>query len=223
MKPLLKIENLSISLKKTNAPLLKNICFSIFEDEIVSIIGHSGSGKSLLTFSILDLLDEDIFIKKGKINYNNIITRKDISLILQDPNTSLNPLTRIGKQLMAIFIHKKFTKKIAKIKAFSLFDEIGLSPAENYFKRYPHEISGGEQQKVLISMALATKSKILIADEITSNLDVISQNKIINLLKQIKKKYKISIIFITHNLKLANALSNRVFIIKNNSLIIKSC
>ena len=235
-KILLEINNLTISHTKKSElkHLLKNISFSINKNEIVALIGESGSGKSLTSLSILGLLDKRKFSSSGKIRFKkqNILNLQEeemtrirgseISMIFQEPMTALNPTMKIGKQILELFganseISKdKFIKRINK-----LIKKVKLDSIKNLFDKYPHEISGGQKQRIMIVMALARSPKLLIADEPTTALDVTTQKEIIEILKSLQKSEDLSILFICHDLKLVSKFSEKIIIIRNGSVIEK--
>ncbi|NGX35149.1 MAG: Oligopeptide transport ATP-binding protein OppD [Candidatus Anoxychlamydiales bacterium] len=228
MKKILEIKNLEVefSTEKTIVKALKNVSFDLFENEIIGIIGESASGKSTLAHAIMSLLDNSAKITKGQIFFENenILNKKEkelqkirgkkISIIFQDPFSSLNPTMKIGKQILeAIDINP------SKQKVISLLKDVGIQDASLRFLQYPHQISGGMRQRVMIAIAIASKPKIIIADEPTTSLDTTYQSQIIDLLKDINKKYKSSIIFISHNLALVSNIASKLYIMCSGKII----
>ena len=231
---LLEINNLCVTLaeKSNKKRLLKDISFNIGSNEIVSLIGESGSGKSLISLSILGLLENRYFDYSGQILFKgkNIldldtkglmaIRRDEISMIFQEPMTALNPTMKIGRQLHEIFrTNNKYTEGEVNERIKNLIDKVKLENVENLLEKYPHQISGGQKQRVMIIMALASKPQLLIADEPTTALDVTIQKEIIEILTRLQKSEKLSILFISHDLRLVSKISKRILILKNGLMI----
>ncbi len=238
MKPnkkiLLDINNLCVIIKEKskNKNLLNRISFSINKNEIVGLIGESGSGKSLTSLSVLRLLEKNKFNVSGQIFFNgkNILALEEkemrkirgseISMIFQEPMSALNPTMKIGKQLFEVFkTHKNISVKDPKVHIKTLLKKVKLDNVENLFDKYPHEISGGQKQRVMIVMALSCKPKLLIADEPTTALDVTIQKEIIEILNDLQKSENLSILFISHDLKLVSSISDRILIMKDGEII----
>ncbi len=233
--PILEIKNLSIALKKNpTEKIVDNVSFKIFENEIFGIIGESGSGKSLISMSILKLLNMKNFLISGNIqfekknileeNYTKIksIRGNKISMVFQEPMTALNPTMKIGKQIIESYI-THFSNNLIKVKKKInfLLKKTGLHSVNNLYEKYPHEISGGQQQRVMLIMALSCSPKILIADEPTTALDVTIQKEIILILKDLQKTENLSIIFISHDLGLVKKFTERLLILKKGEIIEK--
>lgn len=233
MKPnkntLLEINNLNISIaqNQSSKSLVKNISFNIKKNEIMGLIGESGSGKSLTALAILNLLNKDKFKITGEVLFkeNDLlkISEKEmlknrgaeISMIFQEPMSALNPTMKIGDQLYEMYKahqNKSFSEITKRIK--KLIQKVKLDGVENLFEKYPHEISGGQKQRVMIVMALACNPKLLIADEPTTALDVTVQKEIIDILKALQKTESLSILFISHDLKLVSKITDRLIILK---------
>ncbi len=221
MKKLLEIKNLKIEFSANQDTIyaLRYIDLDLLENEIISIVGESGSGKTILSHSIMKLIDPPGKITNGQILFENedLITKtekemrsirgKKISLIFQDPFSSLNPTMKLGKQILEIF-----PKKTKKEKIYDLLRSVGIRDPETRYNQYPHEISGGMRQRVMIAMAIALRPKIIIADEPTTSLDVTIQDQIIQLLHNINKSHKSSIIFISHDISLVSQISNKIYV-----------
>tara|TARA_B100000963_G_scaffold361592_1_gene397992 strand:+ start:419 stop:2098 length:1680 start_codon:yes stop_codon:yes gene_type:complete len=235
-KILLEINNLTLShaTKSGLKDLLKNISFTINTNEIVALIGESGSGKSLTSLSILGLLDKKKFNSSGRIRFEkqNIlnlhekgmmkIRGSEISMIFQEPMTALNPSMKIGRQILELFsANKEINENKFSERIKSLIKKVKLDGVRNLFDKYPHEISGGQKQRVMIVMALASSPKLLIADEPTTALDVTTQKEIIEILKSLQKSEDLSILFICHDLKLVSKFSDKIIIIRKGSIIEK--
>lgn len=201
--------------------------------EIVGIVGESGSGKSMSALAIAGLLNRKSLSKSGRIMFdgNDLLTcdRKtlrsyqgdEISIIFQEPMTSLNPVKRIGWQVEEpLYIHHpEVSKELRKEKAIEMLRQVGLSNAEDVYSMYPHELSGGMRQRVMIAAAMIGNPQILIADEPTTALDVTVQAQIVELLKKLNNEMKTSIIFISHDLSLVNQLCQRVIVMQKGKIV----
>ena len=231
---LLEINNLAVSTteKEKVQNLIKRISFKVKRNEIVGLIGESGSGKSLTSLCILGLLEKNKFNVSGQVLFNgkNILSLdenemmrirgSEISMIFQEPMSALNPTMKIGKQLFEIFkAHKKITFEDATKKIKKLIKKVRLDSVEDLLEKYPHQISGGQKQRVMIAMALACGPKLLIADEPTTALDVTIQKEIIEILKDLQKSENLSILFISHDLKLVSDISDRILIMRRGKII----
>ena len=231
---LLRIKNLSLGLNnpKNEKLLIDNVSFDIKKNEIVSIIGESGSGKTLTAMSILGLLDKALFNISGQIIFNKInllsvneakiqkIRSHYISIVFQNPMSSLNPTMKLGKQIYEVFhshIDLNYNSVNKRIK--ELIKKVKLDGVKNLFEKYPHEISGGQMQRFMLVMALASSPKLLIADEPTTALDVTVQKEIIEILKSLQKTENLSILLISHNIGLVKNISNKIIVMKEGKLI----
>ena len=230
MSELLKINNLCLSISSDNeSEILKNINFSLKESEILSLIGESGSGKSLTALSIIRLLENNCRITSGDIIFNNknllsleersmrIIRRNDISMIFQEPMRSLNPVMSITDQLEESY--KNENKKDIKNKIVENLISVGINDAERVMSLFPHQLSGGMKQRIMIAMAIACKPKLLIADEPTTSLDVTIQKQVLDLLLKLKDDLNMSILFITHDLAVASQISDRIVVMKSGEIV----
>ena len=215
MTNILEVKNLNIGFDLSDGfrQAIYDVSFDLQKGETLAIVGESGCGKTISTMSILQLLPETAKIKSGEIFYNgqNLLSfnqkqmqkirGKKIALIPQDPMTSLNPLYTIGNQLLEIIeLHQGVKGKEAFDIAVKALERVKIPDATEKMKAYPHEFSGGMKQRVIIAMALACNAEIIIADEPTTALDVTVQAQIMDILKEIKEKYNISLILITHDL-----------------------
>ena len=222
---ILQIKNLDISFR-TNAGVvhaIRGVNLDLQKGETVAIVGESGSGKSVTMKAAVGLLDSNATVNSGEILYTyedrdgaqktvNLLslTKKQLrtefngqrlAMVFQDPMTSLDPTMTIGKQIMeGMLLHKKMSKDAAKARALELLKLVGITDAENRFRNYPHQLSGGMRQRVVIAIALSAEPDILICDEPTTALDVTIQAKILELIKDIQKKMNLSVIYITHDL-----------------------
>ena len=223
---LLDIKNLKVKFNDDNFDnyTIDNVNLNVKEGEIVALVGESGSGKSLTSLAIMRLISENANIE-GEINFKgrNLLNLKEkemcsirgneISMIFQEPMVALNPLFNIELQIgEAILEHKKISKKEVKNKVIELLEKVKIPNPEDVLKKYPHELSGGMRQRVMIAMAIALRPKLLIADEPTTALDVTVQKDIISLLKDINSEYGMSIIFITHDLDVVAEIADKVYV-----------
>lgn len=201
------------------------VSFHVEEGEILGVVGESGCGKSVTFQSIMRLLDEKNTTYEGEVNFQgedlNKLTKSkmqkirgnDISMIFQDPLSSLNPVYTIGYQITeSIILHQKLSKKKAYEKALEMLRLTGIPAPEKRINEYPHQLSGGMQQRVMIAIALACQPKLLIADEPTTALDVTIQAQILELIKQLNEELQMSVIFITHDLGVVAELCDRVVV-----------
>ncbi len=224
-KTILQIKNLDISFR-TNAGVvhaIRGINLNLQKGETVAIVGESGSGKSVTMKAAVGLLDSNATIHSGEILYTYDdghgqdktvdllkLSKKQLrteyngqrlAMVFQDPMTSLDPTMTIGKQIMeGMLLHKHMPKDEARTKALQLLELVGITDAEKRFRNYPHQLSGGMRQRVVIAIALSAEPDILICDEPTTALDVTIQSKILDLIKQIQQKMHLSVIYITHDL-----------------------
>lgn len=231
-KTLLSIKNLTI---KIGAQIiLSNISLDIKKNQVLGLVGESGSGKSFTALSILDLINIKNLNVEGEIIFNGTklnnlsfrefqkIRGKEISIIFQEPMSSLNPSMKCGDQISEIILnHEKINKKNAKKKSLELIQKVQLKHSELVYEKYPHQLSGGQQQRIMIAIAIACKPKLLIADEPTTSLDGIVKNDIISLIKSLQDEYKMSVLFISHNLKLVAKFVDSLIILKNGLIIEK--
>ncbi|MDA8937547.1 ABC transporter ATP-binding protein [Flavobacteriaceae bacterium] len=231
-KTLLSIKNLTI---KIGAQIiLSNISLDIKKNQVLGLVGESGSGKSFTALSILDLINIKNLNIEGEIIFNGTklnnlsfrefqkIRGKEISIIFQEPMSSLNPSMKCGDQISEIILnHEKINKKNAKKKSLELIQKVQLKHSELVYEKYPHQLSGGQQQRIMIAIAIACKPKLLIADEPTTSLDGIVKNDIISLIKSLQDEYKMSVLFISHNLKLVAKFVDSLIILKNGLIIEK--
>lgn len=236
MLPLLKIENLSIQFYSDNqdeAWKMENVSFEVKKNQVVALVGESGSGKSTIAHSILQLLDRRklryfngkvIFENQNFLELNENQIRKirgnRISMIFQDPMTSLNPTHTILRQVSeSMILHQKISIKVARDRSLELLEKVGLSNPESFLSCYPHQISGGERQRVMIAMAIANHPLLLIADEPTTALDVTTQAKIIALLEDLKKKLDLTLLFISHDLNLVKSFADKIIVMKDGKVV----
>ena len=238
--PLLEVKNLSVDFisedNKTTA--LKNISLSVNRGEIVAIVGESGSGKSVTALSILQLVPSPPAVyTKGEIIFSipdepsiNILKAGNkqlqkirgnaISMIFQEPMTSLNPVLTCGGQVKeAILLHKRITKKEAKQETINWFKKVKLPDPESIFNRYPHQLSGGQKQRVMIAMAMCCHPSLLICDEPTTALDVTVQKNILFLIKELQQQQNMGVIFITHDLGVVAEIADRAVVMHKGEIV----
>ena len=235
MSHILQIKDLKVSFQsgKKLLPAVDGISFDLKEGEILGIVGESGSGKSVTSLAAMGLIPSP----PGKIENGQIIfegkdlrhnTEKEwrkvrgnqISMIFQEPMTSLNPLFTIGNQVIeAIRLHTDFSKREALVRGLELLRLVGIPRAEGILKEYPHQLSGGMRQRIMIAMAMACNPKVLIADEPTTALDVTIQAQILALMKDLNKKTNTSIILITHDLGVVAEICERVIVMYSGQIV----
>ena len=225
--PLLQVKNLSTSFNVDSGEVraVNGISFNLDKGKVLGIVGESGSGKSVTAYSIMRILVEPGRITGGQILFNgeDIVQfskkqmrefrGKRISIIFQDPMTSLNPVYTIGNQLReAILLHTDRNREQANARALEMLQLVGVNDPEKRLKQYPHELSGGMRQRVMIAMALACEPDILIADEPTTALDVTIQAQILELMQSLQKKLGMAIIMITHDLGVIASMCDEIIV-----------
>lgn len=212
---------------------IRNISLDLYKGESLAIVGESGSGKSVFTKSFMGLLDANGWIDQGQILYNQEdlsqfkkekdwlrIRGSKIAMVFQDPMTSLNPLKTIGKQVQeAVELHQGLKGEEAKQKTIEYLKDVGIPMPEKRYKQYPHEFSGGMRQRVVIATAVACNPDILICDEPTTALDVTIQAQILQLLKDMQKKYALTIIYITHDLGVVANVADRIAVMYAGDIV----
>ena len=216
MENILSIKNLDITFRTNagNVHAIRGVDFVLPRGKTVALVGESGSGKSVTMKAVTGLLDTNALINDGKIFYNGVdlltlskkdlrrkINGREIAMVFQDPMTSLDPTMTIGEQIMeGMLLHKKISSSDARKKSVELLNLVGISEADRRMKNYPHQLSGGMRQRVVIAVALSCEPKILICDEPTTALDVTVQARILNLIKNVQAEMNLSVIYITHDL-----------------------
>ncbi len=242
--PKLKIENQEKNLKVKNLTVtihsrgkdykaLSNVEFEIHPGQIVGLVGESGCGKSLTSLSVIGLLPSAAKIEKGQILLNGqdlyslneeqrcTFRGAKISMIFQDPMSALNPLMAVGKQISESYrIHHKMAgKKEAEEKALAMMEKVGLSRVKELYKEYPHQLSGGMKQRVMIAMALINKPDLIIADEPTTALDVTIQAQILDLLKELNEESDSMILLISHDLGVIREVCDQVMVMYGGKIV----
>ncbi len=236
--PILQIKNLHVSFasEKNIIDAVRGINFSIAKGETIGIVGESGSGKSVTALAIMQLLSSEA-ISSGEIIYQNengseinlmTLSSKEksnyrgneLSMIFQEPMTSLNPVISCGKQVAEMFIrHKKNNLSEAKDRTIEIFESVQLPRPQQIFDAYPHQLSGGQKQRVMIAMAMSCDPKILIADEPTTALDVTVQANILKLMKNLQEKNNTSLLFISHDLGVVAQIAKRIIVIYKGKIV----
>ena len=235
--PVLSVSNLSIAIGKNQ--ITHNVYLNLYAGKISALVGESGSGKSLTSLALMGLLPGDFSVSgKAVINTSandsldllsnnapySYIRSGLISMVFQEPSTAFNPVMRLGKQIEeALKYHpEKFGKMSARARKSRVLDslsEVGLKDVNRVYRSYPHELSGGQLQRAMIAMAIINRPSLLIADEPTTALDVTTQRKILQLLRDLAKKHNIAVLIITHNMSVVKAVANTVYVMNSGSIV----
>ena len=233
--PILSVRDLNIkfSLRGRTLHALRDVSLDLYKGESLAIVGESGSGKSVFVKSFMGLLDANGWVDSGSIVYNGEdltkyttekqwlkIRGKQIAMVLQDPMTSLNPLKTIGAQIMeAIELHQNLHGEAARKEMLSVLTDVGINDPERRARQYPHEFSGGMRQRVVIAIAVACRPQILICDEPTTALDVTIQAQILSLIRQLKDKYNLTTVYITHDLGVVANVADRIAVMYAGDIV----
>ncbi|MBO0421120.1 ABC transporter ATP-binding protein [Vagococcus fluvialis] len=225
---ILEIKQLKVDINKKNQkpqPIIKTIDLTIPKGEIVGIVGESGSGKSMTMKGIMNILPEngsmsyESFYFDGK-DQNNTKDKIPAAMIFQDPMTSLNPLRTIGYHLVEVVLrNNKLSKKEAEKLAIQELDKVGITLPEKRMKQYPHELSGGMRQRIMIAMALLAKPKLLIADEPTTALDVTIQAQILDLIRKLQQEEDLSVILVTHDFGIVAGMCQSIRVMYDGKIV----
>ncbi len=240
-KVILSVKDLNVKFNLRGKVLhaIRGINLDVYQGESLAIVGESGCGKSVLNKNFIGLLEPNGFISSGEIIYYGMddgqpqmlsnykrdnewlkIRGSEVSMIMQDPMTSLNPLKTIGKQIgESLELHQGLKGKALKEAVYGILRDVGIEEPERRYKQYPHEFSGGMRQRVVIAIAIACRPKILICDEPTTALDVTIQAQILELLKDLKERYNLTIIFITHDLGVVANIADRVAVMYAGDIV----
>lgn len=233
-KELLCIKELEISFQEKTGKkeVVKRISLSVSEGEKVGIVGESGSGKSMTSLAVMQLLPEDAKITNGTIYFEGKemlsykpgelkdIRGRELAMVFQEPMTSLNPVMTIGRQLEEVFLlHEPMTKEERRKRVLSMLKEVGLRNGEELWNRYPHQLSGGMRQRVMIGMAMLLRPKLLIADEPTTALDVTVQAQILDLINQLNEEYHTSVLLISHDLGVIKKCCSHAVVMNEGRII----
>jgi len=227
LEDILKVNNLTISYRTLRGKVkaVENVSFNLGKGKILAVVGETGSGKTTIGLAILRILPPNAVIEKGEIWFNgkNIldldedairrIRGKEISIIFQEPKITLNPVLKIGEQIAEVPIeHLDLDKKEAYRLARKMLERTGVPDPDRVMKSYPHELSGGMAQRVVISIAMILRPKLLVADEPTSALDVSVQAQVLDLIQELVRETGTSVIFITHDLSLAAEIADEILV-----------
>jgi oligopeptide/dipeptide ABC transporter ATP-binding protein len=225
-QPLLEVKNLKVSFagKKKTTNIVAGLSFNVEKGKTLCIVGESGCGKSMTSLSVMGLLPKtgeiegEILLKGDNLTEKSMkqmskIRGNQISMIFQEPMTSLNPVQTVGKQIAeTIILHQKVSKKEARQKAVEMLQLVGIPSPDKRIDAYPHELSGGMRQRVMIAIALSCNPELLIADEPTTALDVTIQAQILDLMKNLQKELDMGIIMITHDLAVVSEMADTVLV-----------
>ncbi|MBL4915622.1 ABC transporter ATP-binding protein [Szabonella alba] len=229
----LSVENLSVRFRQDGrvTEAVRGVSFTVGRGETVALVGESGSGKSVTALSTVSLLPDSAEVS-GSVLYNGTqmvgapepdlrrVRGNDISFIFQEPMTSLNPLHTIEKQLAeSLHLHQGLEGAAARARILDLLNKVGIRDAESRLTAYPHQLSGGQRQRVMIAMALANGPELLVADEPTTALDVTIQAQILDLLKDLKDREGLSLLFITHDLGIVRRIADRVCVMQGGQIV----
>lgn len=224
---------IKFNLRGKTLTAIRGISMDLYKGESLAIVGESGSGKSVFNKSFMGLLDGNGWVDSGSILYKGQdlakyktekdwlkIRGKEIAMVFQDPMTSLNPLKTVGKQIQeTVELHQGLKGEEAKKKTLEILTDVGISMPEVRYKQYPHEFSGGMRQRVVIAIAVACAPQILICDEPTTALDVTIQAQILSLLHKLQEKYRLTIIYITHDLGVVANVADRIAVIYAGDIV----
>ena len=232
--PLLSVKDLRVSFggKKNRTEIIKGVSFDLQQNSILGLVGESGSGKSVTSLAIMGLLPPKSAHISGELQFEDVrldqldmpafrkLRGKDISMIFQEPMTALNPSIKCGKQVAEVMqLHLGISTSDARNEVINLFNQVQLPRPKSIYNSYPHQLSGGQMQRVMIAMALACKPKLLVADEPTTALDVTVQKEIMHLLKELQSETGMSIIFISHDLNLVSEIADEVVVMYQGEVV----
>lgn len=231
---MIKVENLSVAFDGTE--VVKNVNLELKDGEILGVVGESGSGKSVTALTLMGLVSETAEITSGRIVFDDVVLREagkpldkglyrkyqgaEMSMVFQEPMTSLNPTQRVGRQVEEMLrLHTDFSKEEIKARVLETFQAVGLKDTEMVYAAYPHQLSGGMRQRVMIAMAVILHPDLVVCDEPTTALDVTVQNQIIELLRTINTREQNAMLFITHDLNLARRICHRVAVMRDGRVV----
>lgn len=231
---MLEIRDLSIHFEDrgTIDEAVKHVSFTMEEGEILGLVGESGSGKTMTVLTLAGLMKENAMIDSGEILLDGVdllkldsakvreVQGNEICMIFQEPMTALNPTMKIGKQVEeTLKLHTKLSKEERRKKVYHALEDVELEDPEKLYHQFPHQLSGGMRQRVMIASAIIARPKLLIADEPTTALDVNTQASILKLLRKLNRKYGMGILFISHNLRVIKTLCSKVLVMKDVEII----
>ena len=233
--PILSVRDLDVkfNLRGRKLHAIRGVSLDLYKGESLAIVGESGSGKSVFVKTFMGLLDANGWIDNGSIMYNGEdltqykterqwlkVRGKEIAMVLQDPMTSLNPLKTIGAQILeAIELHQGLHGEQARREMLSILTDVGITEPERRAKQYPHEFSGGMRQRVVIAIAVACRPQILICDEPTTALDVTIQAQILSLIRNLREKYQLTTVYITHDLGVVANVADRIAVMYAGDIV----
>ena len=233
--PILQVRDLNIkfNLRGKQLHAIRGVSLDLFKGESLAIVGESGSGKSVFVKSFMGLLDANGWVDSGEILYDGedltqfktekqwlTVRGKKIAMVLQDPMTSLNPLKTIGAQIIeAIELHQNLHGDAAYKEMISILEDVGITNPQRRAKQYPHEFSGGMRQRVVIAIAVSCRPQILICDEPTTALDVTIQAQILGLIRNLKEKYNLTTVYITHDLGVVANVADRIAVMYAGDIV----
>jgi len=230
-KPLLDVQHLSVTFGSPT-PAVDDVSFSIARGETLGLVGESGSGKSVTAFSILRLLQPPGRITAGRVLFEgrDLLTLTEgemrdvrgagVSLIFQEPTTALNPVMRVGDQIAeALLVHGKASRADARARAVELLEAVKIAEPSQRVRDYPHQLSGGMRQRVMIAIALACRPPLVVADEPTTALDVTIQAQVLELLRELKARYNLALLLITHDFGVIAEMADRVAVMYQGKLV----
>jgi len=235
-EPVLRVENLTIDIPMSQGTLhaVRGIDFELKRGETLCIVGESGSGKSLTSLAIMGLLSKKMRCNAARLDFSGIDLRKQspramralrgdrMAMIFQEPMTSLNPAYTIGDQLMeALQLHRPVGRAEARARAIELLGKVGITAAESRLSQYPHQLSGGLRQRVMIAMALMCEPELIIADEPTTALDVTIQAQILRLLADLQREMNMAMILVTHDLGVVARIADKVVVMYAGEVVEK--
>lgn len=226
-EPLLTVENLHVTLTDDRGkvkPILEGVSFEVYPHEVMGLVGESGSGKSMTALAIMGLLPRGAKVRSGRIWFagRDLLATSprefrgtEIAMIFQNPRAALNPLMRVGNQVARVVrLHQKLGQRASQQKAIELLQRVGISDTKTWARAYPHQLSGGMAQRVLIAMMLACQPRLLIADEPTTGLDVTIQAQIFDLIKNLQAELGTTLLLITHDLGVVSEVCQRVAVMQ---------
>ncbi|WP_425405525.1 ABC transporter ATP-binding protein [Hwanghaeella sp.] len=234
MTPVLSIENLTIDLPQgaDRKHAVRDCSYTVNKGEILCIVGESGSGKSMSVNALMGLLPEGVSVSAGQANFGgqDILRMSEsdrrslrgarIAMIFQEPMTALNPLMRIGDQIIEVFdAHKRHTRSQRQARVLELVREVGLPDPEKIIRAYPFQLSGGQRQRAMIAMALALEPELLIADEPTTALDVTTQAQILELILNLRETHGMAVLFITHDFGVVSEIADNVIVMRHGEIV----
>jgi oligopeptide/dipeptide ABC transporter ATP-binding protein len=238
MEKVLRVEDFSLEVEINGRAYtaVDGIHFHVNEGEILGIVGESGCGKSLTALAVQGLLAPNVCVKSGRMLFGGEdllampaarrreINGRDITMIFQEPMTSLNPLMKVGRQIGEVLaLHSRLDRKEIHRRSAELLEEIGIYDVERILASYPHQLSGGMRQRVMIAMAVICSPRLLIADEPTTALDVTTQAHVLALLKKINREHGTSILFISHDIGVISSLCDRMLVMYGGKIMEKGC